>query len=96
MSEPALAPRNALGGVVIVWVAALIAALAIGIFVPEEWRVQWLLVGFGAAVLLSFALQLGYAQTKGFTFRVAASAIGALLLLGVVSAAFGLAALIPA
>lgn len=96
MSEPALAPRNALGGVIIVWAAALVAALAIGIFVPEEWRVQWLLVGFGAAVLLSFALQLGYGQTKGFTFRVAASAIGALLLLGVISAAFGLAALIPA
>lgn len=96
MSEPALAPRNALGGVIIVWAAALVAALAIGIFVPEEWRVQWLLVGFGAAVLLSFAMQLGYGQTKGFTFRVAASAIGALLLLGVVSAAFGLAALIPA
>ncbi|MGO1506568.1 MAG: hypothetical protein ACTHZW_07625 [Microbacteriaceae bacterium] len=96
MSEPALAPRNALGGVIIVWAAALVAALAIGIFVPEEWRVQWLLVGFGAAVLLSFAMQLGYGQTKGFTFRVAASAIGALLLLGVISAAFGLAALIPA
>jgi len=95
MTGPALAPRNALGGVVAVWSAALIAAVAIGIFVPGEWRVPWLLVGFGAAVLLSFALQLWYGQTQGFTFRVAASALGALVLLGVVSAAFGLAALIP-
>ncbi|GAA1546560.1 hypothetical protein HD600_000525 [Microbacterium ginsengiterrae] len=95
MSEPALAPRNALAGVVIVWAAALIAAVSIGIFVPEEWRVQWLMVGFGAAVLLSFGVQLWYGQAKGFIFRVAASAIGALVLLGVVSAAFGLAALIP-
>lgn len=95
MSEPALAPRNALVGVVVVWAAALLAAIAIGVFVPEEWRVPWLLVGFGGAVLLSFALQLWYAQMKGFIFRVAASAIGALVLLGVVSAAFGLAALIP-
>lgn len=78
------------------WVAALIAAIAIGIFVPEEWRVQWLIVGFGASILLSFALQLWYGHTKGFIFRIAASATGALLLLGVVSAAFGLAALVPA
>lgn len=96
MSEPALAPRNALGGVVVVWAAALVAAIAIGVFVPQEWRVQWLLVGFGGAVLLSFAVQLWYGQVKGFIFRVAVSTIGALVLLGVVSAAFGLAALIPA
>jgi len=96
MSEPALAPRNAFVGVIVVWVAALLAAVAIGIFVPEAWRVSWLLVGFGGAVLLSFALQLWYGQTKGFIFRVAVSAIGAMVLLGIVSAAFGLAALVPA
>jgi len=95
MSEPALAPRSPLGGVVIVWGAALIAAICIGIFVPMQWRVQWLIVGFGGAVLLSFALQLWYGQTKGFIFRTAASVTGALLLLGVVSAGFALAALVP-
>ncbi|WP_194421797.1 hypothetical protein [Microbacterium abyssi] len=96
MSEPALAPRNALVGVGIVWAAALVASIAIGLFVPEDWRLPWLLVGVGTAVLVSFALQLWYGQTKGFIFRVAVSAIGALLLFGVVSAGFGLAALIPA
>ncbi|MGM7668435.1 hypothetical protein [Microbacterium sp. A93] len=96
MPEPALAPRSPLSGVVVVWAAALLAAVMIGIFVPEEWRVQWLLVGFGGAILLSFALQLGYGQTKGFIFRIAASVTGALLLLGVVSAGFALAALVPA
>lgn len=95
MSEPALAPRSPLGGVVVVWGAALIAAVGIGIFVPMQWRVQWLIVAFGGAVLLSFALQLWYGQTKGFIFRTAASVTGALLLLGVVSAGFGLAALVP-
>ncbi|WP_300267256.1 hypothetical protein [Microbacterium sp.] len=95
MSEPALAPRNPFGGVVIVWAAAFIAAVAIGIFVTEELRVQWLLVGFGGAVLLSFAVQLWYGQTTGFIMRIAASVLGALLLLGMVSAGFALAALIP-
>ncbi len=96
MSEPALAPRNALGGMLAVWTAALLAALAIGIFVAEEWRMPSLLVGFGAAVLLSFAVQLWYGRTHGFIVRVAGSVMGALLLMGVVSVGLGLAALVPA
>src|SRR5690606_41473848 len=71
MSEPALAPRNPFGGVVFVWGAAFVAAVASGIFVAEELRVQWLLVGFGGAVLRSFALQLWYGQTSWFIFRTA-------------------------
>lgn len=96
MSEPALAPRNPLGGVVFVWAVALVAAIGVGIFVAEDWRVPWLLITFGGVVLLSFAVQLWYGRTQQFIFRVAASVTGALLLLGVVSAGFGLAALIPA
>lgn len=96
MTDPALAPRNAFVGVLIVWVTAFLATVAIGIFVPEEWRVPWLLVGFGGVVLLSFAVQLGYGRTQGFIFRVASSVTGALLLMGIISVGFGLAALIPA
>ena len=96
MTDPALAPRNAFVGVVGVWVTAFLATVAIGIFVPEEWRVSWLLVAFGGAVLLSFAVQLWYGRTQGFIFRVAGSVTGALLLMGLVSIGFALAALIPA
>lgn len=95
MTEPALAPRNAFVGVVVVWAAAFVATVAIGIFVPEEWRAPWMLVGFGGVVLLSFAVQLWYGRTQGFIFRVASSIIGALLLMGLISVGFGLAALIP-
>lgn len=95
MTEPALAPRNAFVGVIVVWAAAFVATVAIGIFVPEEWRVPWMLVGFGGVVLLSFAVQLWYGRTQGFIFRVASSVIGALLLMGIISVGFGLAALIP-
>lgn len=94
MSEPALAPRNALGGVLVVWAVAFVASIAVGIFVPEEWRVPWLLVAFGGIVLLSFAVQLWHGRTQGFIFRVGGSAIGALLLMGVISVGFGLAALV--
>lgn len=95
MTEPALAPRNAFVGVIVVWAAAFVATVAIGIFVPEEWRVPWMLVGFGGVVLLSFAVQLWYGRTQGFIFRVAGSVTGALLLMGLISVGFGLAALIP-
>jgi hypothetical protein len=54
-----------------------------------------MLVGFGAVVLLSFAVQLWYGRTQGFIFRVASSVTGALLLMGIISVGFGLAALIP-
>ena len=94
MSEPALAPRNAFVGVLIVWAAAFVASIAVGIFVPEEWRVPWLLVAFGAVVLLSFAVQLWYGRTQGFILRVGGSALGALLLMGVISVGFALAALV--
>ncbi|MFS0895322.1 hypothetical protein [Microbacterium sp. 179-I 3D3 NHS] len=95
MTEPALAPRNAFVGVVAVWAVAFVATVAVGVFVPEEWRIPWLLVAFGAVVLLSFAVQLWYGRTQGFIFRVAGSVTGALLLMGLISIGFGLAALLP-
>ncbi len=96
MSQPALAPRNAVVGVFVVWGVAFLASVAVGVFVPEEWRLSWLVVVFGALVLLSFAVQLWYARTEGFIFRVACSVTGALLLTGLISVGFGLAALLPA
>jgi len=94
MSEPALAPRNAFTGVIAVWATAFVGSIVIGIFAPEEWRIPWMLVGFGAVVLLSFAVQLWYGRTQGFIFRVASSVTGALLLMGIISVGFGLAAFI--
>ena len=32
----------------------LFASIAVGLFVPEEWRVPWLVVAFGGVILLSF------------------------------------------
>jgi hypothetical protein len=96
MTEPALAPRSASTGVVVVWAVAFVAAVAVGIFVAEEWRIPWMLVAFGGTVLLAFAVQLGYGRTDGFILRVGSSVLGSLLLMGMISVGFGLAALIPA
>jgi len=96
MSEPALAPRNAFHGVVAVWIASLVVAVTLGIVLPEESRVGWLLIAFGGIVLVSFGVQLAYGRAQGFIVRMAASVVGALVIMGLVSAAFGIAALASA
>lgn len=96
MSEPALAPRNAFHGVVAVWIVSLVVAVALGILLPAQDRVMWLLIAFGGIVLLTFAVQLLYGRVRGFIVRVAGSALGALILMGLVSAGFGISALVSA
>lgn len=95
MAESTAPPRNALVGVFAVWVLAFLAAVAIGIFVPEPERTPWLILGFAGVVLTSFAVQLWYGSVAGFIFRVSASVAGGLLSMGAVSAVLGVAALIP-
>lgn len=95
MSTPELAPRKSVGGVVSVWAVGGVVAVAIGIFVPEEWRAAWLSVGFGGCLLLAFVVQLAYGRSKGFIDRVGSSALGALLVMGIISVGFGLRALFP-
>ena len=67
----------------------------VGLFAGDAWRVQWLAVGLGGCLILAFIVQLWSGRSQGFTERVAASALGALAVLGVISLGFGLAAIVP-
>ena len=95
VAVPELAPRRTLGGIVAVWVAAAVIGVAIGVFVGDEARAAWLAVGLGGCLVLAFAIQLWSGRSQGFTQRVAASILGALLVLGILSLGFGLAAIVP-
>ena len=95
MATPELAPRRTIGGIVGVWIVAAVLGVAIGVFVPAEWRAAWLIVGLGGCVILSFVVQLAYGRSQGFTERVAAAVLGSLLVLGVISTGFGLATIVP-
>lgn len=95
MSERIAASRNAFVGVVVVWGLALLISVSIGIFVAELDRAPWLILGFAGSVVVSFAVQLWYGTAVGFIFRVGASVVGALLVMGLISTAFGVAALLP-
>lgn len=96
MSEPALAPRSAFHGMIAVWIVSLVVAVALGFVLPEEDRVGWLLIAFGGIVLVSFAVQLAHGRAEGFIVRMAGSVVGALMIMGAVSAVFGIAALASA
>lgn len=95
VAAPELAPRRSIGGILVVWVAAVVVGVVVGVLVDAEWRAAWLAVGLGGCLVLSFAVQLGYGRSQGFTERVAASALGALFVLGVISLGFGLATIVP-
>ncbi|MCC2030978.1 hypothetical protein [Microbacterium allomyrinae] len=95
MAVPELAPRRTLGGVIAVWVVAALIAVAVGIFTPVDLRAAWLGVGLGGCLLAAFAIQLWSGRSQGFTERVAASVLGATVVMGVISLGFGLAAIVP-
>ncbi|GAA3213630.1 hypothetical protein GCM10017690_26820 [Microbacterium terregens] len=95
VTTPELAPRRTFGGVIAVWVVAALIGVAIGLFVTEEWRPAWLTVGLGGCLVLGFAIQLWFGRSQGFTERVAASVLGALLVMGIISLGFGLASIVP-
>jgi CDP-diglyceride synthetase len=95
MSIPDLAPRRTIGGIVAVWVLALVAGVVIGLFVPAQAHAQWITVALGGCVIVAFAVQLWYGRSQAFIQRVAASVLGAVVVLGLITAAFGLASIVP-
>jgi hypothetical protein len=96
VTTPDLAPRRTFGGVIAVWIVAALIGIGIGLFVPEEWRAAWLTVGLGGCLVLAFAIQLWFGRSQGFTERVAAAVLGALLVMGLISLGFGLSSIVPA
>lgn len=95
MTAPELAPRGTFPGVVAVWIVAAVAGVAIGTLAAPAWRAPWLTLALAGCLILSFAVQLAYGRSQRFIQRVAISSLGALLVLGVISAGFGLASLVP-
>lgn len=96
MADPALAPRSPVVGLVVTWIVAAVGAILIGILAPDRLLMTWYVIGFGICVLLSFTMQLFRGETRGYILRVSAGSLGALIVMGLVSAGFGIAALFGA
>lgn len=82
---PELAPRSPIGGIIATWIFGALAALAVGVFVPSGERFSWMTIAAGAALLVAFAINLRYGRADGFIVRTAASVLGALAAMGVIS-----------
>jgi hypothetical protein len=95
MAAPDLAPRGTLGGIIAVWVVAALIGIAIGVFVPAGLKPEWAGLGMAGCLVLSFVVQLAYGRTERFIQRVAVSTLGSLAVLGLISAGFALASLLP-
>ncbi|WP_288785766.1 hypothetical protein [uncultured Microbacterium sp.] len=96
MSIPGLAPRGGLGGIVAVWVAAAVIAVVIGFVAPPDWRAAWMPVGLAGCIVLAFVVQFAYGHAEGFLRRVAASALGAMAVMGLIGLGLGLASMFSA
>ena len=66
----------------VVWVGAAIAAVAIGVTAPAQY-LTWLPIALAAAVIASFAIQLGIQRKEGFVTRVMLSVGGSIVVLAV-------------
>ncbi len=93
MTTPELAPRRPFGGIVAVWVFAVVVGIVIAIFVPADWQATALTLALAASLLLAFGIQLAAGRAQKFIQRVALSTIGALFALGLISVGIALAAL---
>ena len=69
--------------VIPVWVAAVVAALLIGLLSPAPERLTWLPIAMAALVLATFALQIAIPQKEGLVDRMMASLGGGILILAV-------------
>jgi hypothetical protein len=72
-----------------VWAGAVVAAIVIGLTVREEY-LTWLPIGFAAAVIVTFLLQLGIQRKEGFVQRVTWSIAGAAIVFALATAIFAL------
>jgi len=93
MTIPGPAPRAEYGGIVGVWLAGAVIAVIIGIVAPGEWRAAWMPVGMAACLILAFVVQLIQGHSQGFLRRVAASTLGAFIVMGLIGLGLGLSSL---
>ncbi len=96
VNEPELVPHRPLGSVVGVWIGTVVVGAAVVLLLPAGEQATWLGVTLAAAVVAGFAAQLRYGGAPRFIARMALTGIGALVLLGAISAVAALADLLTA
>jgi len=80
------------GSIGLVWVAAAVFAVLIGVLAREAMYATWISLALAGCVLIGLVAQLATQQKIGFVNRLAASAAGAFVILGIAGAVLGVVA----
>ncbi len=64
---------------IIVWAGSLVAVVLIAVFVRDQFLL-WIPISMAAAVIASFAIQLGIQRKEGYVTRVMLSVGGAVVI----------------
>lgn len=89
--EPAAAetepsPRTRWETIIAVWVAAVVAAVLIGIFSAPVQYSAWIALALAGCTIATLVIQLAMAEKRGFVNRLAISLVGSVAVLGVATA----------
>ena len=66
------------------WGVAFAVGVIVTVLVPDEQRFAWLAFAVGLSTLVTFALQLGTAQSTGFITRTSFSIAGSVVIIAVI------------
>lgn len=92
-APPPLSPSRHWGSIVVVWFAAVLCAVAIGVFARPDHYAPLLSLAVGVCVVGSLCVQLATQEKRGFVNRLIGSVTGAIVVLAVASLVLGLVAL---
>jgi hypothetical protein len=79
-----------LASVIPVWIAAVAAALLIGLVSLSEERLTWLGIALAGGIIVTFAVQLAIQRKDGFVVRAMASIGGVIVVLAIATGIFAL------
>ena len=75
-----------LASIIPVWILVLAAAIVVGLVSIGYEYFTWLPIVLGAAIILTFVVQLSLRKKEGFVGRLVLSTVGALVILAVATA----------
>ncbi len=78
------------GTVLPMWAASVVAAVIVGVASPPDEYFTWLTVSMGAAIVVTFAVQLSTLTKVGFLDRVMASVSGSALIFAIATGVLAL------
>ena len=78
--------------ILVVWAAAVVFAVLIGVFSDPHQYASWLALALGGCVVGGMIAQLATQEKDGFVDRFAASVVGAFVILGITGAVLAVVA----